>query len=463
MTINTNPQTWILTTYGIQRITEVMSSPNTERLFVNHIKLGDANETYYTPIQGINNDLKNPIEDAEFSITNKSVDGSTVTFDAFIPESSGGYNIREIGLYERINNQDFCLALGTCEPIVKPAYDEDEDYGYAMAISYKLHINSVNLASIYPQIVLNPQTEYVRKEELEALSKTVLFVEGNLMEQISNNSHLLGLNRAQQLKDLIDSTRTAYAYSSIASLFSNVTSCIDGRLVKGFWGFNYTEKFDSLIAVKDFSSYGNNFSLNKDISDFKTDNFGILPYIYFTPEDYFYAPYVESLKMENKFSIIFAGQFNKNNEANTILAQGNDSSSIYNWTVVKTSTGAVEIKLYSDSNNYLTYTTNNGVVPNSPCVIGITVNLGISENIVKVFVNNKKVSVNKIETGNFTVLASNNMETSSYIYSSSGKSKMINAKVSFLSLIATDLEDAVVRAVNLNLMAVLGKNIFRGD
>ena len=464
MVINTNPQVWILTTYGIQRITEVMSSPTTEKLYVNNIKVGDANGEYYVPIQGVDNDLKNPIEDAEFPIISKNVDGNVVTFNAIISEKSGGYDIREIGLYERIDGVDYCFALGTCEPIVKPAYDENEDYGYAMLIDYKLHINSVNLASIYPEIILNTQTEFVNESEFLSLSRTVLFVEGNLMEQISNNTHLLGLNRAQQLIDLIESTRNMYACSTLSSLYTSLSNCVLSDQIRGFWGFNYTERYDNVLAIKDFSIYGNNFSLNKPINEFDLDYYGIVPYVNFQSSDYFYTPYTSSLIVEDGFTLLFAGQFNKNNTDCTLLAQSNDATQLYNWSVIKTSQNSIEVKIYTDKDNYITFSTGSDIVPESVCAIAITVDLLNAQQNAIIYVNNIRVNVSKVVSGTFTSIASNSLDTCSYIYNSSSvRDKNIDAKLSFLSLIGTSVSSDILRAINLNTMAMVGKNIYGGN
>lgn len=462
--INTNKQVWILTTYGLERITKAMESPSVERLYLTKIKIGDANGTYYVPIQGQDNDLRHPIyneeyEILEFPITEKSVEDTTVTLKSFISETSGGYNIREIGLYETVNGQDFCFALGTCEPIVKPAYDPAENYGYAMAIDYALHINSVNLASVYDQIILDSSNEYVTKELLEALSRTVLFVEGNLMDQISINSHLLGLNRAQQLSELIETTRNAYANSILTSLYSNVLMNVGSEDIKGFWGFNYVERYDKLNAVKDFSIHGNNLSLNKPISTYETGRFDIAPYVLFTNEDYFYLPFTEQMLFDDAFTIFFAGEINTANVVHTILAQSNPYIDTHNWSIQINENNAIVVKIYTDNENYKSYTSASSVLPAGPFSLAVV----YKNKSIHVYLNLKEITMVESVVGTFTGLARNALETSSYVYNGLGsRSDNINSKVSFLSAISKAVEDPIIRATNLNLLSAIGKNIYRG-
>lgn len=458
---NTNRQVWILTSYGINRITEIMQSPNTERLFITKIKVGDANDQYYVPVQGTDNDLRHPIVQEGliigFPIIEKSIDNQTVTFKSFIPENSGGYNIREIGLYETINGEDKCFALGTCEPIVKPAYDETENYGYAVAIDYSLNINSVNLASVYDRIELDSDNEYVTREMFDTLTKTVLFVEGNLMDQISINTHLLGLNRAQQLAELVEATQNAYANVALTNIYTNLLNAISGDRIKGFWGFGYTEKYDTPVAIKDFGPLGNNLSLSRPLTSLETGKFDIFPYINFS-NDYFYAPFVESLLMDEEFTLIYTGALNSADGNSTILAQSNPYASKHNWSVQITSQEAIQVKVYTDKNNYDTYTSGAGVLPLDPFTIVVT----YKDKKVNVYLNGSKLSLNKVSVGDFTGLAQEQLETTSYLTSVQGQvSDLINSKVSCVILLDIALEDTLVRAINLSLMAVTGWNIFR--
>lgn len=462
--INTDKQVWILTTYGIERIQEVMASAGSEKLYISKIKIGDANGSYYVPVQGTDNDLRHPIvqegERVSFPVNEKTKDGTTVTFRSFISELSGGYTIREIALYETINEVDYCFALGTCEPIVKPAYDPNIDYGYAMSIDYKLNINSVNLSSVYDQIELDADNEYITKEMLDALARTVLFVEGNLMDQISIDSHLLGLNRAQQLADLIETTQDAYANASLTSLYANIINAIDGSHVKGFWGFNYTEKYDSTIAVKDFSPYGHNLNLNKPITNFETGRFSIAPYTNFTQDDYFYAQYIPAMLMDSEFTVAFTGQINNTNETNTILAQANPYTSDYNWSIQITPTNAVQVKIYTDKDNYKTYTSAHSAVPVGPFTLLVT----YKNYEIKVYLNQAQLSMVKVTTGSYGTLAQNHLSTTSYVLDSNGqKSDNLDSKITFLALFDVAIDDLTARAMSYNLMSMTGYNIYRGN
>ena len=54
-------------------------------------------------------------------------------------------------------------------------------------------LKTANLAEVYEQIVLNPVQAIVTAQDFQNLISSVLFTQGNLSEQISGNSHIIGL------------------------------------------------------------------------------------------------------------------------------------------------------------------------------------------------------------------------------------------------------------------------------
>ena len=52
-----------------------------------------------------------------------------------IPENIGGFDIREVGLYETVNGVDNLFAIGTCQPFVKPTA-ADNYFPYQSTIIY---------------------------------------------------------------------------------------------------------------------------------------------------------------------------------------------------------------------------------------------------------------------------------------------------------------------------------------
>lgn len=264
--MTTERQVWIITDYGIRRIEETMASPTTERIYLTRIGVGNY-DGYYDPSEYSSaNELRQPV--TKFAITEKSINENTVTFRSKISATSGGYQITELGLYEEIVEPDpehsgqtistFNLfARGVCEPLNKPEYTDEDNYGYVMSIDYKLNITSVNLSSIYDCIILDPQSEYIKQEDLDALSRTVLYVEGNLMEQISDNTHILGLNRATQLAELMEVNKEEYSESSIVGLYSNMINSKGNKILK----FNLND--NCKVGVPSIDSDGKLTNLNQ--------------------------------------------------------------------------------------------------------------------------------------------------------------------------------------------------------
>ena len=195
---STDYLTFILTQYGLNRVGEALANPN-EDLNISKIKVGDANFTYYEPTE-TQTELVHLIPDGEFYIIEKELleDNLTVSFHAIFPETFQNAEIREVGIYETIDGVDYLFAVSTQQPLLKPYMD----LNYLVSVDYYAFLKAQNLAEVYDQIVLNPDNQLVSGEDLENLMSTILFTEDNLMDQIHDNTKILGLNRVQQLPRL---------------------------------------------------------------------------------------------------------------------------------------------------------------------------------------------------------------------------------------------------------------------
>lgn len=87
---------FIITEYGLSRIAEAIADSTVE-LNLYKAKLGDSNGIYYEPSEN-QTDLVHPIPNGEFYISQKELleDNLTVDLEFSIPESFGGYDIREV-------------------------------------------------------------------------------------------------------------------------------------------------------------------------------------------------------------------------------------------------------------------------------------------------------------------------------------------------------------------------------
>ena len=104
--VNDNKLNLILTDFGKERIAYAVENP-TVTLNITKIKLGSGdNHEYYVP-DSSQTELKGSLG-LEFYIYDKALleDNLTISFHTVIPEDIGGFDIREVGLYETYEGED---------------------------------------------------------------------------------------------------------------------------------------------------------------------------------------------------------------------------------------------------------------------------------------------------------------------------------------------------------------------
>ena len=198
--VNNDKLTLILTQYGLSRIAEAMQEPSLN-LRISKIKFGSGdNYEYYVPSES-QAELKGLIPEAEFYIYKKELleDGLTISFYTIVPENIGGFDIREVGLYEDVDGEDKLFAIGTCQPFVKPTTEDN----YFIAIDYYIFLKAADFATLYDRITLDPEHALVTEPDMEEMMRTFIFSNSNLIQQIGNNSRIIGYNRATQLYEKI--------------------------------------------------------------------------------------------------------------------------------------------------------------------------------------------------------------------------------------------------------------------
>ena len=297
MTVTNVKLRWILTQYGKNRINQLLTNPDDKvQISVMHIGRDGSGEPQERETSDGSGRLYDPIN-VNIPIVEKGISSereNTVYFKAMINENMCGYDIAELALYESINGQEKMFAVGVGQAIPKP----DIKYGYLMSIEYTLYIESTNLLEVYDQIVLDPNNEFLKQTDVDTLYRTILYVEGNLAEQIGKNTHQIGLSRAKELNDLISETRLKYNSASVASYYSSMANSVeDLKNIIGFWSFNYTDTYGTAMNIKDFSTWENYFSTNALLSSYYQEYLGVLSSLKFGKDDYFYAntvPYVTS-------------------------------------------------------------------------------------------------------------------------------------------------------------------------
>ena len=283
---------WVITEYGKRRITELLSNPE-ERVRISVMQIGDDNSgepkdrEYQDQLGSGNGKLFHQVG-ADIPVYEKGISEvreNTVYFKATIGEELSGFNICEMALYEERNGELKMFAVGTGEPLAKP----DIELGYLITIDYTLNIESANLLTVYDQIELNPNNEFLKKADIEGIFKTMLYVEGNLAVQIGGNTHILGLNRAQQLNDIISNTKLLYSSTCLANYYANMSNSVtDLSKIIGFWSFAYTDVYGVRSNIKDFSPSNCNFSTNTNLGTLPQEYIGAFSSLQFDKNTYFY-------------------------------------------------------------------------------------------------------------------------------------------------------------------------------
>lgn len=367
--VNDNKLTLILTEYGLERVGEALNDVSVE-LSLSKIKLGagkynaetDSYE-YYEPTKEVTT-LESPIEGAEFYLIDKTLleDGLTVCLHAVIPEDSGGYDVREVGLYETVNGEDKLFAISTQQPLVKPLMSDN----YLIVVDYYMFLKSQNFASVYDQIIINSETGLVTYTDLDQYLKTVLFAQASLMDQIGHNSYIIGLDRAGQLSQKINSDRDDFGYWSMYNSYTSLLDSVNSDNVMGFWVFDYPRRTALISEVTDISKNKTNMNCDKSITMYERDYFGIFPTLGFTTPHFYEIPAGVNISLLNydetadaDFSMLFCVAPTEDEGTRTLLAKSNEALGTKVFEVEEVDNRALQITLYKDDENYIRYTTLN--------------------------------------------------------------------------------------------------------
>ena len=402
--VNTDKLNLILTNYGLNRIAQAVQDP-TLNLMISKIRLGNGdNGEYYEPSPA-QTALKGDL-DLEFYIYDKKLleDKVTISFHTVIPETVGDIDIREVGLYETVDGQDELFAISTQQPFVKPS----SDYFYFININYYIFLKNVNFSEIYDQIILDPEHALATEDDLEEMMRTFLFAQGNLVDQIGNNSKIIGYNRATQLYERIEQNQKSFSY---ITLFKNFTSALDEVSspdnIFSYWAFDYSDKKDLANSVMDLSNNGYYLATNKPLSEFNKVYCGFMSTISFTPSDFFSLSSQIPLELYNKdtqqdvpFTMIFALEPLQKNVERTLIAKSNYATSTHSFEVVEKADRSLEIKLFSSPNDYLTFSSLPLSIPLGSHSIVLSYNPENKKIIA--YINSVRHELLRVETGEYT-------------------------------------------------------------
>lgn len=365
--VNDNKLNLILTTHGKNRIAQAIAD-RTIRIEITKIKIGDGlDHEYYTPSETqttLMGDLG-----IEFPVIEKTLleDGQTISFLSIISENNGGFDIREVGLYENYNGVDTLFAISTQQPFVKPSID----YNYLISVEYSMYLKASNISSVYDQIVLTADNVVVTQPDLEDMMNTVLFAHANLIDQIQKNSTIIGYNRPTQLYQLINENKTNFSYITTYKNYSTLTNFLNPENLIGYWVFDFSRHGIKTDEIPDISDNRTNITSSTTVATLGRSYSGFLSSIDFSSPNYFFLntdiPFSllnELQTADDPFTMIFALKPNNFNTKRTLLARCNaalEDSKVFE--VSELPNGSVEVVLYSNSTNYITFTSAQNIIP----------------------------------------------------------------------------------------------------
>lgn len=397
-----------ITQYGLGRIAEAVANPSLT-LNITKIRLGNGrDEKYYDPSEtqtSLEGDL-----DLEFYIYDKALleDEVTISFHTIIPDSVGGFDIREVGLYETVNGEDKLFAISTQQPFVKPTTADN----YFINIDYYIFLKATQFKDIYDQIVLDSNYALVTEPNLEELMKTFLFAHGNLINQIGNNSRIIGYNRPTQLYDIIKENKKDYSYITLYKTYASLVDVTNPDNIFSYWAFDYSRRTSSQNSVTDLSNNRFALDISKNLNRFEHIYNGFMSMFSIEDPDYFKLSSQIPLNLFGKvsedsteetdfpFTMIFAVEPLTYNSKRTLLAKSDYLNRLHTFEVNELADGSLELKLFSSYTNYLTFTSSPRAIPNAPHSIVLTYDPDLQEVIA--YINSTKYNMTKVETGTYT-------------------------------------------------------------
>lgn len=401
--VNNDKLNLILTQYGLSRIAEAVENPSLT-LNITKIKLGNGrNEEYYEPSptqESLEGDLG-----VELYIYDKALleDQETISFHTVISDNIGGFDIREVGLYETVGDEDKLFAISTQQPFVKPTTADN----YFINIDYYIFLKITNVKNIYDQIVLDSNYALVTEPNLEELMRTFLFAHGNLINQIGNNSRIIGYNRPTQLWEIINENKKDYSYITLYKTYASLVDIAGSSNIFSYWAFDYSRRRSNQDSVVDLSSNKNYLSVSQDLGGLPHVYNGFMSMFTFESPQYFKLSSQIPLNLFSSekntdlpFTMIFAIEPLDYTTKKTLLAKSDYANNKHTFEVSELANRSLELKLFSSSSDYLTFTSAANTIPEGPHSIVLTYEPENKKAIA--FINSSKYELQKVETGTYT-------------------------------------------------------------
>ena len=414
--VNDNKLILILTKHGLSRIADALKDPSVT-INITTIRIGSGkNFEYYEPSESqeaLEGDLG-----FKFPVVEKALleDSLTISFRTVISENIGGIDIREVGLYENFNGEEKLFAISTQQPFVKP----ELAYNYLMSIDYYMFLKASNIAQVYDQIVLSEENQLATETDLEELMNAMLFAHGNLVNQIGNNSRIVGYNRATQLYDLINDNKESFSYITTYKNYAYLLESVDPENIMSYWVFDHSRHESLANSILDLSLNKDNLSIENLLSTYDKEYLGFMSTIGFPSPTFFYLSSDIPFSLldntgtsDSSFSMVFALSPYKQHTNKTLLAKSNYGIGSHVFEVSIKADNSLQIILFSDSENYLTFSTNPETVEEGP--VSIIISYDSSSKNMYAYINGSTHLMYKRETGIYNHM--NSAPTSLYGFS----------------------------------------------
>lgn len=499
---DTNNLYWVFTTYGKRRL----ASLNTDdHLFLYSAGIGCYNwyedELNYFNGSGYSEanfkryfesedekTIGNLVPDGKLAINSKNLveetDGNTIArvveLTITVPETLNNFDIREMAIYETIDDVDHLFAICTMQPIPKPSTETN----HYIAAQLTARLQSEMLADAYDQIVLDPNNNFATVEELNSFEENMLFVESNLAEQISNNARIIGYDRPQQLYEQLIADKKKYSSFAVSTTYANTLNVATLDEIKSFWVFQPNNDVTSSVSIPDLSYFGINMATDKLVTLYETGYEGLAPWINFeynetansgnyymlnSDIDFDFINEKDGIISDAPFTLFFIGAQNTNEHDCTLLAkdnsaQNNDIQPAFCITI--NSQRQVVVKFSQNRANYVEYITGVNSVPEAGTfyVLSITYSPVVNEvdNILiprfSIMINGKELSGNISRTGNYQGMTKTTLPLTSRVHTSNSYTNYVDSKVCLISLLKKELSTDYIRAMTYNMMALIGVN-----
>ena len=501
---NTNNLYWVFTAYGKERLASLSAD---DHLFLYKAGIGCYN-WYEDPLKYFGDEgysepnFKRYFEDkTEKNVgqlvpggmlpinTKKLVEetddtGNTLTrvveLSVTVPENLSDFDIREMAIYETIDEVDHLFAICTMQPIPKPPTSTNH---YISAI-LTARLQSEMLANAYEQIVLDPSNNFVTVDKLNNFQENLLFVESNLAEQISNNSRIIGYDRPQQLYEQLIADKKKYSSFAVSTTYANTINMASMEDIKSFWVFQPSNDVTSAISIPDLSYYGINLATDKLVTLYDYGYEGLSPWInfeynesansgnYYTLNsdiDFDFVNKVGNKVSDAPFTLFFVCAQNSNKHDCTIVAkdnsaQGNSVQPAFQIAI--TNQRQVRIKFYQNRSNYVEFLTGINSVPEAGTfyVASITYSpvINTTDNILiprfSIMINGRELSGTITRIGNYQGMTKTTLPLTARVHTTNGYANYVDSKMCMLSLIKRELSVEYIRATAYNMMALIGVN-----